>query len=67
MGQLIFITVPRILLLMDIVFPRGKGTRVAKSWKFQQMGEGVTTLKPPGMENPGGQSHKLENNLLWEV
>jgi len=31
------------------------------------MGERVTTVKPPGMENPVGQSHKLENNLLWEV
>jgi len=54
MEWLNFITVPRILLFMDMEFPRNKGTQVEKSWKFQWMGEGVSTIKPPGTENPGG-------------
>ena len=38
---------------MDMKFPRGTGTQLKKSWKFQGIGDGET-VKPPGSEqNPG--------------
>ena len=50
---------------MDMKFPRGRGTQLKKSWKFQGIGGGET-VKPPGTEqNPlrggggGGYEHQV--------
>ena len=53
----------KVLLFVDMEFPRGRGDQMEKSWKFQGV-EG-STMKPLGMENPGGWGVKLEKTLCW--
>ena len=47
----------KVLLFVDMEFPRGRGDQMEKSWKFQ--GVGGSTMKPLGKENPGGWGVKL--------
>ena len=42
----------KVLLFVDMEFPRGRGDQMEKSWKFQ--GVGGSAMKPLGKENPGG-------------
>ena len=51
----------KVLLFVDMEFPRGRGDQMEKSWKFQ--GVGGSTMKPLGTENPGGWGFKLEKTL----
>ena len=44
----------KVLLFVDMEFPRGRGDQMEKSWKFQGVGVGGSTMKPLGKENPGG-------------
>ena len=48
----------KVLLFVDMEFPRGRGDQIEKSWKFQ--GVGGSTMKPLGMENPGGWGSNLK-------
>lgn len=50
----------KVLLFVDMEFPRVRGAKVEKSWKFQEEGG---TIKPLGTENPGGWGVKLEETL----
>ena len=52
----------KVLLFVDMEFPRGRGDQMEKSWKFQGV-VGGSTMKPLGMENPGGWGVKLEKTL----
>ena len=45
---------------MHMEFSRDRGGQVEKSWNFQGWG---STVKPPGMKNPGGSGFKLEKTL----
>ena len=65
-GQLNFITVPRILLFMDMEFPWGKGSQIEKSWKFPEMGKGVNNVNPHGKENPGEGGGGGQNSRTTE-
>ena len=51
----------KVLLFVDMEFPRGRGDQMEKSWKFQ--GVGGSTMKPLGKENPRGWGVKLEKTL----
>ena len=51
----------KVLLFVDMKFPRGRGDQMEKSWKFQ--GVGGSTMKPLGKENPRGWGVKLEKTL----
>ena len=51
----------KVLLFVDMEFPRGRGTQMEKPWKFQ--GVGGSTMKPLGKENPGGWGVKLGKTL----
>ena len=51
----------KVLLFVDMEFPRGRGDQMEKSWKFQ--GVGGSTMKPLGKENPGGWGVKLGKTL----
>ena len=52
----------KVLLFVDMEFPRGRGNQMEKSWKFEGVGE--STMKPLGKENPGGWGVKLGKTLL---
>ena len=51
----------KVLLFVDMEFPRGREDQMEKSWKFQ--GVGGSTMKPLGKENPGGWGVKLGKTL----
>ena len=51
----------KVLLFVDMEFPRGRGDQMEKSWKFQ--GVGGSNMKPLGKENPGGWGVKLGKPL----
>ena len=51
----------KVLLFVDMEFPRGRGDQMEKSWKFQ--GVAGSTMKPLGKENPGGWGVKLGKTL----
>ena len=55
----------KVLLFVDMEFPRGRGDQMEKSWKFQ--GVGGSTMKPLGKENPGGWGLKLGKTLRGGV
>ena len=53
----------KVLLFVDMEFPRGRGDQMEKSWKFQ--GVGRSTMKPLGKENPGGWGGQTWKNPPW--
>jgi len=55
---------------MDMKFPRGRGTQVEKSWKFQGMGEVQRSPLEWKILGGGGQTGKKPSmgegmNIFW--